>query len=476
MPRQARRLSKEAAALRAQGCSFHEIALDFQRRYGFNARVAFRIAHGLTQQQVSDRWNELWPNDSDVPKTAKNITYWEAWPSPSGRPPSLQTLNRLALIYQCRAADLFDGENHSPFDPHASRPNAPGAAPPARRSHGAVPAPPSVDLPAEVVPLLLGGSLEGSLRSPLERDATYQRLVQALITWAQKMKRRELLQVLGWAATTAAAAPLLHDLDPNEERRVAMVLQAPRRVDATVVDHIEGVLWRCMRQDDTLGPQAALDTVLAQRNLTRALLPEAPEAPEALRARLLSVFSNLSRFAGWLCFDLKDFASAAFYYEEARIAAHDAHNTELGAFVLCNMSHLATWQGRPRVGIDHAVAAQGWARHSDNPSLRAYAADVAARAYALDREAQACRRELTLAHGELTGSYGPGDEASLVYFHSEGQLASTESLCRLLLGDPHGAAEDAERSLALIDPSFVRNQALSMLYISNANIQPARFG
>jgi hypothetical protein len=123
------------------------------------------------------------------------------------------------------------------------------------------------------------------------------------------------------------------------------------------------------------------------------------------------------------------------------------------------------------VGIDHAVAAQGWARHSDNPSLRAYAADVAARAYALDREAQACRRELTLAHGELTGSYGPGDEASLVYFHSEGQLASTESLCRLLLGDPHGAAEDAERSLALIDPSFVRNQALSMLYISNANIQ-----
>jgi hypothetical protein len=155
-------------------------------------------------------------------------------------------------------------------------------------SAGQVTMPPlsGAGLPAEVASWLLGGSLDGRLRTPLECEAAHQRLVQALIGWAQK--------------------------------------------------------------------------------------------------RLLSLFSNVSRFAGWLCFDLKDYQSAAFYYEEARTAAHEAQDVELGAFVLCNMSQMATWQGRPWVGIDHAAAAQGWAQRTDSPSLRAYAADVAARAFALD--------------------------------------------------------------------------------------------
>jgi hypothetical protein len=312
---------------------------------------------------VADRWNERWPAENDVPKTGKNPTYWEAWPNPGGRAPSLHTLNRLALIYQCRAADLFDGDDHSGLDPQSSSsassaplpallarrtPDSPGPLPPALLSVG---------LPAEVVSLLLGGSLEGELRTPLEREAVYQRLVQALIGWAKGMKRREvLLQVLGWAATTAAGAPLLQSLNPDEAQRVALALQTPARVDAAVIADIEEVLRRCRHQDDRLGPQAALDTVLAQRNLVRALLPE---APENLKPRLLSLFSNLSNSVGWLYFNFKDYQSAAFYYEEARTAAHDAQDTELGALVLCFMSHLATWQGRPRVGIDHAVAAQG---------------------------------------------------------------------------------------------------------------------
>ena len=48
-------------------------------------------------------------------------------------------------------------------------------------------------------------------------------------------------------------------------------------------------------------------------------------------------------------------------------------------YVLCNMSHLATWQGKPRMGIDHAVAAGEWAKRTDDLLLRAYAADVGPR-------------------------------------------------------------------------------------------------
>lgn len=73
-----------------------------------------RLAHGLTQAQVADRWNDLWPETT--PKTAKHISYWEIWPETGGRAPSLDTLNRLAMLYHCRAGDLLGGEDHTYLD------------------------------------------------------------------------------------------------------------------------------------------------------------------------------------------------------------------------------------------------------------------------------------------------------------------------------------------------------------------------
>jgi hypothetical protein len=121
------------------------------------------------------------------------------------------------------------------------------------------------------------------------------------------MKRRELLQILGWATTAAAASPALTGLDVEGQERVASAIVAPSRVDETVIGHIEEVLRRCVRQDDALGPRAALDTILAQRALVQTMLPE---CPPKVRPRLFSVYGGLSGFTGWLSFDLKDFDSA----------------------------------------------------------------------------------------------------------------------------------------------------------------------
>jgi 8-oxo-dGTP pyrophosphatase MutT (NUDIX family) len=129
--RSARSYRREAEQLRRQGMTYTEIAVSWQQRHGLNPRVAFRLAHGLTQAQVAERWNELWP-DPDKPKTAKHISYWEIWPEPAGRAPSLDTLNKLAFIYRCRASDLLGGEDHSYLDPaSATSPAAsqPQAAP-----------------------------------------------------------------------------------------------------------------------------------------------------------------------------------------------------------------------------------------------------------------------------------------------------------------------------------------------------------
>jgi tetratricopeptide (TPR) repeat protein len=466
--------------LRAQGWTYREIADRLREERKVNSRVAFRLAHGFTQQEVADRWNELWPSDDgEAPITYKHISYWEAWPTKSGRTPSLRTLNRLARIFCCRANDLLDGEDYSGFDHAATAehqrsggPDPPGAERGEMSGHPRLLAScDAMQLPRDIAGALLRnvGALAGSqdprALSARQRDVILKQLVQFLSSWAHAMDRREVLRILGWAATAATAAPIFENLSPGEQDRVVAAVQTPARVDETVVDHIEGVLWRCMRQDDSLGPQSALDTVLAQRNLAYGMLSG---CPERVRPRLLSAFANLSRFAGWLSFDLNDFDSGWYYYDQARTAAHEAQDTPLGALVLCHMSHLATWQQHPRVGIDHAVAAQGWALHTGDPLLHAFSHDVAARAYAMEGERDACFAALDHAQRAVDGAAALAPRHSLAYFYSQGQLEATRSHCYLRLQDSERAATSGIHAFGLLDHSFVRNRAFTALRIGSA--------
>jgi tetratricopeptide (TPR) repeat protein len=450
------------AELRAKGASVRQVAGLIRARYNVNSRVAYRHAHGLTQQQVADRWNDLWPSiDGELPITHKHISYWEAWPAATGRAPSAETLNRLARIYRCNAADLLDGEDYS--EPTSAL--VPIGFPPSSPvlTGDVVTAEPS-DVLTRVDAFIASS---GSLLTARESD--YHQLVKELIEWACRMKRRDILQWLSSAAAAAAAAPVLDGLDAGEWYRTADAFVRPQRVDGRVVDHIEAVLWRCMRQDDTLGPQAALDTVLAQRTLVRGLLPQ---TPAHLRDRLLSLYADLCGFAGWLSYDLGNFDAAASYYEAGRAAAHEAHNTELGALILCNMSQLATWRGQARIGIDHAVAAQGWAMQTDDLPLRAYTHDVAARAYAMDGNRKAALTAIDRAKTALAAK--DTEQPTLVYFYGTGQLASTESNCLLHLGEPIQAAVIAETAMKTIDPSFVRNLAMVSLRLGICRLQMSK--
>ncbi len=93
-----------AESLRSAGKPWPEVAAVFRERFSVNARTALRLAHGWTQQQAADEWTKRWPDD---PKTFKNFSYWEQWPSGNGYEPSLGVLARLAELYQCAVADLL---------------------------------------------------------------------------------------------------------------------------------------------------------------------------------------------------------------------------------------------------------------------------------------------------------------------------------------------------------------------------------
>ena len=115
-PRSARaEQARLSAAMRAGGCSWRQVAGEFVRRWRVTYLQAFRLAHGLSQEQAAARYNSRW--QPDRPLTGKYLSYWEAWPSITGKEPSLGKLGMLAAVYECSVSDLLaDVGDHRSLD------------------------------------------------------------------------------------------------------------------------------------------------------------------------------------------------------------------------------------------------------------------------------------------------------------------------------------------------------------------------
>jgi tetratricopeptide (TPR) repeat protein len=459
-------------SLRAEGKSRVEVAEALRQCFRVNARVALRYARGWSQRQAADEWNRRW---SDEWKTFKSFSCWEQWPSRTGNAPSFDNLAKLAELYECSVSDLLaDLPNFRHLDTAAKvqetalalrKPDA-GLVVPSDSAVWATAT--GLALPDTFIALLmqylesLAPADRGVRITPRERDRAYHRLVDFLRSWAHTMYRRHTLRLLSWAAS-AAGLPAI--IDGDEQERIAAVLTKPSRLDARTIGHIEAVLWHCRRQDHALGPQAVLTTVLAQRDLARALVPD---CPADLRPRLLSTLSEASRLAGWLSFDLNRFDDAGYYYEDARALAHQAENAGLGGLVLCEMSHLATWQGKSRTGIDYAVAAGQWADRTNDMRLRAYTADVAGRAYAADGQKDACLSALDTAHTVLLRA---DDQAPSYSTYDEAVHISIRGECHLKLGEADRAISYAQQSLKVLDRSRARTVGMTIVDLGEAYVQ-----
>jgi transcriptional regulator with XRE-family HTH domain len=102
--------------MQQQGCPLDEIVDEMSRRWGYRPRQAWRHAHGLTQEEVADRYNQL-VNDPRATMTDRRISDFEAWPR-GGSKPTLTILTNLAQIYGTTSWKLVDQRDRDKYNRH----------------------------------------------------------------------------------------------------------------------------------------------------------------------------------------------------------------------------------------------------------------------------------------------------------------------------------------------------------------------
>lgn len=91
----------------ADGRTYEEIATAMAEEFGDRRRVAWRNAHGWTQQHVADLFNQL-IKDPRSPMTDARISDYERWPINGGSKPTPETLDILAAIYGTTRLQIVD--------------------------------------------------------------------------------------------------------------------------------------------------------------------------------------------------------------------------------------------------------------------------------------------------------------------------------------------------------------------------------
>jgi transcriptional regulator with XRE-family HTH domain len=284
------------------------------------------------------------------------------------------------------------------------------------------------------------------------------RVVRKLV---QSVGRRQAMRLVGYVLAVVG----LSGLDAEECTRLVRAVQAPRRVDAKVVNNLAVTLAACKRLEDKLGPCEVLDSVVAEHGLVRRLLEGG--CPDTMIKPLSLVESNIASAIGGYLVDMGDPTQAMRYFARARKAGHDAGSPACAAYAAINTSFAAFLRADTPTALDSAAAARSLAARTSDARLKALAEQMAAAAYALDHQYRPCMAACARAQELLTNTNGSTPDSPAYWVH-EGTLDSHRSLFLCLLNRPNDAVEAASAACTQFDRTFVSEYGRCQVRLGHA--------
>lgn len=371
------RLAALSESLRAQGQTWAQIARRIAADENVNMRVAFRLAHGMSQREVAARWNELFPAATGTAGISdKIISYWETWPE-SGYEPSLKSLKRLARIYQCGIGDLIDGGDFSYLDTAASGTRALRDATDAGRMAGRA-----------------GQASDGNRQAAMAAGNLFP---QVEFAEADEVNRRALLRILGLGAPGAllpAPSKVLEALHITSDG--GSDLDAASAELSRLIAHYSHVV--------AVAPSPAVyGDLLGVRSFAGALLGRSGPGPDARRAGLIATAGWFSSLLAISATDLGDHAAALVWCADTERRGQQAGHPELLGWASLTRAVLAYYQGQAHRSADLACHGQAVTRPGTVVHAKLAAQEMRAQAMLGDAEGMAdARRRASSAMERLT--------------------------------------------------------------------------
>lgn len=263
------------------------------------------------------------------------------------------------------------------------------------------------------------------------------------------------------APMTTGKAPVasltLSGPTPDEDllARVTSVVESAHRVDAATLDWLDGLLAAHRRAEDRIGARPLVDVM---RQQLRTVVDMYSGARGPLVNRVVRLASEHAQFLAWMAQDQAETAAALAWYDRSHEWALEAGDANMAATTLSMKAHMAWSGGRGGRCVRLAEAAR-WSAPGTSLGVQGMAAQMAARGYALDGEADSARRMLDEAQGLISqASEHPEDEPVWMYFYDETWFTLQRGMAAMHLRDWRTAVEHITVGLDALPDEYRRDK------------------
>jgi hypothetical protein len=259
-------------------------------------------------------------------------------------------------------------------------------------------------------------------------------------------------RLLGMAALSLA----LPETPASLGAQLMAALQRPRYLDTKALDNLQALVTDFGHRALFTPPAKLFDEVGPRLWQLIRLLDE--PLRDAHRQRLSIITADLAGVAAWLARDLRDNKGAKACFEAGMRAAQEAGDSELYAYLLAGLGHVATdLRETANILIGAEIAAQKVA----TPSTYAWITGAAAKKLAAVKDVAMARAMLQRAERATDQTEREG-QPRWVYHWDHSRFLRYQGSVELHLDDPHVAQAAFEHALPVLHPKLAKVRSAVM--------------